>query len=313
MSEQKKNDEYEKMMKAYEESHQPKMATVKKYELKNYFSTHLDKNTTKASKTIRILPPLEGSSTFYEVLWGHKIELDGSWKTFPCLQHEEDKPCPFCEAKQALYASGTDSDKELAKKYNAKKMYVVRVIERGNEEEGVKFWRFNYSWTKDGTLDKIMTAMKAVAHDITNPNTGRDLTLEINRNQFGIPVVNSITYPLESTTLTSNVEQGKEWLGDTRTWRDVYSTRDYDYLKIVVRGDVPVYDKTQEKFVGRKEQEAAKAADTVEDKFYSELTMENPVATETTNPVTESTQLATETATPVSETATAEEDDDLPF
>jgi len=68
MSEQKKNDEYEKMMKAYEESHQPKMATVKKYELKNYFSTHLDKNTTKASKTIRILPPLEGSSTFYEVL-----------------------------------------------------------------------------------------------------------------------------------------------------------------------------------------------------------------------------------------------------
>jgi len=192
-------------------------------------------------------------------------------------------------------------------------MYVVRVIERGNEEEGVKFWRFNYSWTKDGTLDKIMTAMKAVAHDITNPNTGRDLTLEINRNQFGIPVVNSITYPLESTTLTSNVEQGKEWLGDTRTWRDVYSTRDYDYLKIVVRGDVPVYDKTQEKFVGRKEQEAAKAADTVEDKFDSELTMENPVATETTTPVAESTQLATETATPVSETATAEEDDDLPF
>jgi hypothetical protein len=156
-----------------------------------------------------------------------------------------------------------------------------------------------------------MTAMKAVSHDITNPNTGRDLTLEINRNQFGIPVVNSITYPLESTTLTSNVEQGKEWLSDTRTWRDVYSTRDYDYLKIVVRGDVPIYDKTQEKFVGKKEQEAAKAANVVEDNFDSELTMENPPEIQT---IKETTAKVVETVTvTVPVPVTTEEDDDLPF
>jgi hypothetical protein len=308
MSEQKKDDAFENMMNMYEESHKPKPSTGKKYDIKNYFSSRLEQNEKEAIKTIRILPPPEGKKTFYDVLWGHTLQLtDGSWKTFPCLDKEEGKPCPFCEANQALYASGKESDKELAKKYRAKKMYIVKVIERENEDHGVKFWRFNYSWTKDGTLDKIMEAMKAVNHDITNPNTGRDLRVKVSRNQFNTPVVNSITYPLETSPLTSNIEAGKSWLADDRTWRDVYSTRDYNYCSIIVKGHTPMWDKTSESFVSKEEFEKTKAETESENNYDDELNMSNPVPTVEATPSVETT---TETVTP---TPPVEEDDDLPF
>lgn len=316
------NENYENMMKMYNDSHQPKATSAKKYELKNYFSTYLKDTEKEGSKRIRILPPAEGKTSSIDILWGHKIQVkDGSWKTFPCLEKEEGKACPLCEARQALYASGKDSDKELAKKYSPRKMYILKVIERENEEEGVKFWRFNHAYDKNGTLDKIMKAMKAVNHDVTDPNTGRDLTVEIARNQWNTPVVQSITYPLESTTLTDDVDTGKAWLSDDRTWRDVYSQRDYNYLAIIVKGETPVYDKDEEQFVSKEEkeraEEAKKAAMDNVSEDDSELTMggalkETPTESGTPAPVEQPT---TETKTEETSTpeAPAAEDDDLPF
>tara|TARA_R110001592_G_scaffold5125_2_gene28396 strand:- start:2841 stop:3782 length:942 start_codon:yes stop_codon:yes gene_type:complete len=254
---------FEEMMKEYENSKKQTNSNSKQkeYKLENYFSTWIPKTENSADKQIRILP-IDGQSKFWVEFYGHKAQVDGAWKTFPCLDKEENSECPFCEAKdlflkryrEAKAAGDTalaDMNKELVKKFSEKKMYILKVIERGKEDEGVKFWRFNHAYDKGGTLDKIMNAIKVVKHDVTDPETGRDLIINISRNQMKIPIVQSISYPLESTKLSNDETQANEWLSDDRTWRDVYSLRNSDYLDIVVRGYTPVWSKEQEKFVAK--------------------------------------------------------------
>ena len=111
------------------------------------------------------------------------------------------------EKLQTLLATGKESDKELAKKYSARMMYVVKVIDRDNPHEGVKFWRFNHNYKKDGILDKIMGAVKAAQHDITDPESGRDISLDIQRDPTnGIPGVKSVNNVMQ-TKLLRNIEE----------------------------------------------------------------------------------------------------------
>ena len=314
---------FEAMMKQYENAGKTSTntSTNKKYDLKNYFSTYLKDGINSDTKRIRILPPDEGQETSFTVMWGHKAKVDGDWKTFPCLKHEEGEACPFCEARQALLATGKESDKELAKKYSPRMMYVVKIIDRDKPQEGVKFWRFNHNYKKDGVLDKIMGAIKTAEHDITHPETGRDLSLDIQRDPTnGIPGVKSVNNVMQQTPLSDDPEQMKAWLEDKRTWRDVYSTRTYDYLAIVVGGETPMWDKEKECYVS-KESKNKEAEQNEIDNLDSELTMgmqtEAP-AENTSTPIVENTStpadVVTDEGTSNSFTESMDdEDDDLPF
>jgi len=288
------------MLAQYESNNKPKFVksdTAKVYDLKNYFNTFIKEGVKSATKEIRILPTADGSSAFVE-LHAHKVQVDGEWKTFPCLKHEKNEACPFCEAREALLATGKDSDKELAKKYNARLMYVVKVIDRAAEEEGVKFWRFNHDYRKEGILDKINGVLKAVKKDVTNPTTGRDFSITINRSATGAPVVSAVA-SLDPSPLSSDVEQVNTWLADTRTWEDVYSVRTYDYLEIIVRGGIPVWDKDNKKFIDK-----ASINTSSSDNSESELTLgvENVKA-----------NVKTATNTTEKPSVTSNSDDDLPF
>ena len=299
MSETKSNP-LEAMLAQYETNNKPKYTKTeaKVYDLKNYFNTFLKDGVKTATKEIRILPTSDGSSPFVE-MYGHKVQVEGEWKTFACLKHEKGEPCPFCEAREALLATGKESDKELAKKYNAKLMYIVKVIDRGAEDEGVKFWRFNHDYRKTGTFDKIHGILSALKkdRDVSNPETGRDLAITINRDTNNRPVVSSIA-ALDSTPLSEDAEKKAEWLADTRTWEDVYSVRTYDYLEIIVKGGVPAWDKEAKKFVDKASLKAEAG-----DNLDAELTVgvEN---------VKSNVKAATTTSAPA---ASEEEGDDLPF
>ena len=220
----------------------------KTYDLKNYFTTFLEKGVDSAKKVIRILPTKDGGTPFVELMV-HKIKVNGEYKTYPCLKHEEQKECPFCEAREALLATGQASDKELAKTYSSKKTYVVKVIDRNAETEGVKFWRFSHDYRKTGTLDKIIGIIQEVG-DIVNANTGRDLTINIARDTNKIPVIQSIIQK-DPSKLTTSRETGLSWLADERTWRDVYSVKPYDYLYLIVKGLEPAWDKVNNKWADK--------------------------------------------------------------
>ena len=290
----------EAMLAQYEKNNAPKYEKqeAKTYDLKNYFNTYIPENVKSGTKIIRILPSQNGSP-FVE-MHGHKVMVDGEWKTFPCLKHEKGEACPFCEAREELLATGKDSDKELAKKYNARLMYVVKVIDRDREDEGVKFWRFNHDYRKEGVYDKLYAMITALKKDVTNPETGRDIAITINRNQNGVPVVSGIQ-ALDPSPLSDDSTKVNEWMSDSRTWEDVYSVRTYDYLELIVKGYTPVWDKEEKRFVAKELLKEEETKNTLE----SELTMglEN---------VKSNIQAQTTTST-VTSVIEDEDEDDLPF
>jgi len=124
--------------------------------------------------------------------------------------------------------------------------------------------------------------------------------LTINRNQNNVPVVSAVA-SLDPSALSEDQDLKELWLSDARTWEDVYSVRTYDYLEIIVRGGIPVWDKEEKKFVDK----AALSSENSDAELESELTMgvENVKA---------NVQAAAATETPAMESSD-EEEDDLPF
>lgn len=244
------NENLLKMLSQYENNNKPKYETKKDkvYDLKNYFTTALKDGENSQIKTVRILPNKNGSP-FVEY-FGHKIQVNGENKVFACLKHEKNEACPFCDTKNELLSTGDDKDKEIAKKYSARLMYIVKVIDRDNEEDGVKFWRFAHDYRKEGIYDKIIGVMAAIKKDITDATNGRDIVLTINRNQNKIPIVSSIV-SLDSSPLSTDEAKLSKWLSDERTWEDVFSVRTYDYLEIIIKGGTPIWDKENSCFIDK--------------------------------------------------------------
>jgi len=298
---------FEEMMAQYEASHNGKRdsGSQKTYDLKNYFNTVLPKGVDRMTKRVRILPPAQGVKTPFDTMWGHVKKINGEWKTFPCLKHEMEEDCPFCQAREALLATGKEEDKELAKQYSARQFYILKVIDRDNEADGVKFWRFKHNYKKQGVYDKIMAAIKLAGHDISDLNEGRDLNIEIIRDG-NTSVVQAISVALEKTPLSNNQDKVSDWTSDTRTWEDVYSVRGYEYLAIIVKGDVPVWDKDEKKYVGKLEIEAKGGENTSDDDDGLEDELE--IGMSTAQKTKEDNKPST-----VSVSVEDEDEDDLPF
>jgi hypothetical protein len=273
----------------------------KTYDLKNYFNTYLPDGVNSLTKTIRILKYDVTDRKFWGEMYAHKKEVEPKkWRTFTCIKHEKGEECPFCETRKMLLDTGKESDKELAKKFSARKMYILKVIDRDKEHEGVKFWRFNHSYDNSGTLDKILSAINAAGEDIIDYENGRDLKIEIKRNQLKKPMINSINYAPNKSKLSDDQDLMEQWSNDDRTWEDVYSVKDYNYLSIIAMGKTPTWDKEQEKFVAKEDQEQTNSQ-YEEDDYDSELTMGN-------------NQQNTETSSNDQETSKGDDDfDDLPF
>jgi hypothetical protein len=139
--------------------------------LKKYFTTLLPKGARSGEKRIRIIPTTDGSSPFKEVYF-HEVQVDGNWvKLYDPKQ--EGKRSPLNEVYDALMMTGLESDKVLARQYRARKFYIVKVIDRENEQDGPKFWRFKHNSKQEGILDKIFPLFKNKG-DITDANSGRD-------------------------------------------------------------------------------------------------------------------------------------------
>jgi hypothetical protein len=307
---------YEEMMKQYQQSISGGTnKSEKKYDLKNYFNTSLPKGVKTLKKRFRILPPSEDEKTSFQSMFGHEKKVDGKWSTYACLKHEKDDDCPFCESRELLLSSGNDDEKELAKDFSARRFYVIKVIDRDNEADGVKFWRFKHNYKKEGIFDKIMSAIEDCGHDVTDAVTGRDLILTIKEGTNG--KATTIGYALESTPLTNDEHTMEEWLGhnNTKTWKDVYSIKTYEYLALIVQGYVPMWDKAQEKWVA-KESDTNTTETHTENFALPEINEEPKDLTKTTTAKAKAKVKVVEIEDEEEEetySSDEDEDDDLPF
>jgi hypothetical protein len=217
--------------------------------MKRYFTTVLPKGSKGEERRIRILPTKDGSSPFVEVYF-HEIQVDGKWvKLYDPKQ--EGKRSPLNEVNEALMGTGVEADREAARQYRSRKFYIVKVIDRDHESDGVKFWRFKHNHKGDGVIDKVFPIFRNKG-DVTNAETGRDLILSLTLTKAGTgkeyTVINSVLND-DPSPLHTDADVAKTWLEDELTWSDVYSKKGEDYLEMVARGEVPRWDTASSKWV----------------------------------------------------------------
>jgi len=211
--------------------------------MKKYFAALLKDNEKQGQRKIRILPTPDGSSPFKEV-WFHEVQVDGKWQKFYDPSKNDNERSPLNEVYEELMSTGKESDKQLATQYRSRKFYIVKVIDRDNEQDGVKFWRFKHNYKQEGILDKIIPIWKAKG-DITDPDNGRDLILELTKAKTpkgaAYTVIQTVMYDDPSPISEDNNEM-LEWVGDEMTWEDVYSKKPVEYLEAIARGETPRWD-----------------------------------------------------------------------
>jgi hypothetical protein len=231
--------------------------------MKKYFTTILPKNDRSGEKRIRILPTTDGSSPFKEVYY-HELQVGGNWvKLYDPKQ--DGLRSPLNEVHEGLMMTGVESDKELARQYRARKYYIVKVIDRDAEEDGVKFWRFKHNGKGEGILDKLIPIFRN-KKDITDATNGRDLTISLALTKAGTgreyTTINTII-PEDISPLHENKATADAWINDELTWADVYAKKSEDYLLMVARGETPKWDSESKKWVSdSSNEETFGAADT---------------------------------------------------
>lgn len=218
--------------------------------MKRYFTLLLSDKENSGQRRIRILPTTDGSSVFKEA-WFHELQVGGFYQKIYDPAGNDNEASPLNDVYNALKATKRKDDDELAKDYKAKLFYVVKVIDRDNEQDGPKYWRFKHNYKKDGILDKIIPIIRTKG-DITDIDTGRDLIIDLTKSKSpkgkDYTSVSTIMYD-DPTPLSQDAELAKKWINDESTWKDVYSRKPLEYLEAISRGESPRWDDTQGKYI----------------------------------------------------------------
>ena len=231
----------------YEQAKQGSTSSTSKFtqeeRMKKYFAAILSDKETQGQRRLRILPTKDGSSPFKEV-WYHEIQVDGKFQKFYDPGRNDNERSPLTEVYEELRSTGREEDKKLSSNYLSRKFYIVKVIDRDNEEDGVKFWRFKSNYKNEGIYDKIIPIYRNKG-DIADPTTGRDLILELTKAKTPkgaiYTVIQTVMYD-DAAPIHENKTTQESWINDELTWEDVYSKKPVEYLEAIARGETPKWN-----------------------------------------------------------------------
>lgn len=259
------------------------------FDVKNYLNTKLEPHENNRKVVIRILPVSTEDGNFRIAIKTHNLKVskkiaNSGFKSFLCLNdpqvpnYDTNKSCPICSKAEEYFSNAKAcmaEDKDKSKKLfvkgcslKCKTTYIVRVIERGKEHEGVKFWRFNENTQGKGIYDSLIALYKQRKDDmeeagvenynIFDLNNGRDIVIDLTRTkrsdgQEGIATI--ITDKSINTPLTKDLELGNSWINDTKKWYDAYASKPHEYLEIIAEDKIPFFDKSLGTFVGKTEED----------------------------------------------------------
>lgn len=144
------------------------------------------------------------------------------------------RPDPIVEFADKLKRMGDQDDWKAAKKMEPKLRTFAPVVVRGEEDQGVRFWGFGKTVYQD-ILGYIADPDYG---DITDPKTGRDITVEYQSAEDAgtqYPVTTIRVKP-NVTPLADSDEKMKHLLENQQEITDVYSELTYEELKQVLEG-----------------------------------------------------------------------------
>ena len=231
----------------YEKAKQGSTSSTSKFtqeeRMKKYFAAILMDKETQGQRRLRILPTNDGSSPF-KVVYYHEIQVDGKFQKFYDPGKNDNERSPLTEVYEELRSTGKEEDKKLASNYLARKFYIVKVIDRDNEADGVKFWRFKSNYKNEGIFDKIIPIYRNKG-DIADPETGRDLILELTKAKTPkgayYTVIQTVMYD-DAAPVHEDKVLADSWINDELTWEDVYSKKPVEYLEAIARGETPKWN-----------------------------------------------------------------------
>ena len=142
------------------------------------------------------------------------------------------RPDPIAEFADKLKRMGDRDDWKAGKKMEPKLRTYVPVIVRGEESQGVRFWGFGKTVYQD-ILGYIADPDYG---DITDPKTGRDITVEYQSAEdagSNYPVTTIRVKP-NQTPMMEDLDEAKKLIKDQVEITDLYSELSYDELAQVL-------------------------------------------------------------------------------
>ncbi len=217
---------------------------------RKYFAPKAEKENFRV-----IVPAATGNH--YEEAFFHEISLNGGPpQQFYCLHHNDGKPCPLCEEQARLKALskaeafGSDESNVLFKasrEYEPRKFYIFKGISRGHLSDGIKFWRIKQNFKKTGAMDKLDAEIADIQIRTIEQakSTGSGTYREISAIKLVGP-----------KKLDEDDAEIEKLVNDSMTWKDIYTPiainghlNEYEFLKAVVEGRAPFWDKAQSKWI----------------------------------------------------------------
>ena len=185
---------------------------------------------TPGKHQVRIVPyQFDKDNPFIELYFHYNINN----KTYLSPQ-SFGRPDPIVEFADKLKRMGDKDDWKAAKAMEPKLRTFVPVVVRGEEGEGVRFWGFGKT-----VYQEILGYIADPDYgDITDPTSGRDLTIEYKSAEEA-----GTTYPTttirvkpSTTPIHENAETAKSLIENQTEITDLYSELSYDELKSVLEG-----------------------------------------------------------------------------
>jgi len=310
---------------------------TKEEKKKKFFAPKADKESFRVIVPASSITEATPQGKHYEEAYFHEFSGDGGLpQQYYCLNHNDGKPCPLCEKREALKKQaftnpkGSQEQKDLLKASNAyepRRFYIFKGISRGHLSDGVKFWRIKQNYKQTGAMDKIESEVADYVEvngekDFADAYTGADFqikTVEQPKTMGGGTYREITTIKLVGPkALAEDEAEIAKLVEDSMTWKDVYTPiainghlDEYQFLQAVVDGRAPFWDKVQSKWILTSEsgeQYAAEYSKPAEEGGNGEASVAQTVAPEVEAPVAPAKKVAAKKA-PVA----ADEDSDLPF
>lgn len=261
------------------------------FDATNYLNTTLSPSEKEKTLTIRLLPVDSKKNQPFEVVHMHRVKLNPEqaaalgmeWKSYTCLRHPDNDidhsvygdECPFCQLYKQAYKNVENAKteeekkrwKEIAREYRPVPTGILRCIERGDEKNGPKFWKFYLRNDKTDPMGLILNVYEdqkdeVVLEDGTPYNmfdtySGKDLKVKIKKvvDSRGKATRNITVFPTGAPKpILPTEEEIDKVICDEKKWSDVFPVKPYDYLHIIVNeGKVPFFDKQLKKWVAKDE------------------------------------------------------------
>jgi len=185
-------------------------------------------------QVIRIVPTADGDP--FKEFWLHYSV--GKNPAFLSLKRNYGQDDPIDNFVRALYNEGDEESIKMAKSISAKQRFFSPVLVRGEEDKGVRIWGYG----KQVYEQLLNLVLNPEYGDITDVDTGTDLTLQYGKPAGAQFPVTNLTPRRKSSGLTKTSEETTELLESIPDIEGSFDKKTFDEMQTILDNFMNVGD-----------------------------------------------------------------------